>query len=110
MFLSVLGRVCVDNTDCLLDGLVCTSSVCVCASGTTPYNGHCVTGMYNKSLTWYFQVIKFLITNKNISFMLYGGINLYFTVRLYFSLQRNIYLVCRCLHNADVVLYPGTPQ
>ena len=25
--------------------------------------------------------------NKSISFMLYGGINLYFTVRLYFSLQ-----------------------
>jgi len=42
--------------------------------------------------------------------MLYGGINLYSTVRLYFSLQWKIYLLCRCLHNADVVLYPGTPQ
>ena len=45
-----------------------------------------------------------------ISLMLYGGINLYSTVRLYFSLQWKIYLLCRCLHNADVVLYPGTPQ
>jgi len=41
--------------------------------------------------------------------MLYGGINLYSTVCLYFSLQWKIYLLCRCLRNADVVLYPGTP-
>jgi len=64
MFMSVLGRVCVDSTDCLLDGIVCTSSVCVCASGMTPYNGQCVTGMFNISLTWYFQIIKFLNTIK----------------------------------------------
>ena len=38
---------------------------------------------------------------------LYNGIYVYTTVGQYFSLQWKISLLCRCLHDDDVVLYPG---
>ena len=57
------------------------------------------------------QQVSLLITmNKDISFMLYKGLNLYATVRLpvYISLQLKIELLCCCLNDADTVLSPST--